>query len=62
MFARNTRAGLNSDMRNILKENYILFFLWKKLAVVLYIHALLHEQEGSLSHLPVNARIADETG
>ena len=30
-------------------------------AVVLYIHAL-DEQEGSLSHLPENAQIADETG
>ena len=38
-----------------------MFFLWKKLAVVLYIHALLDEQEGSLSH-PENAQIANETG
>ena len=31
-------------------------------AVVLYIHALVDEQEGSLSHLPENARFADQTG
>ena len=31
-------------------------------AAVLYIHALVDEQEGSLSHLPENAQIADQTG